>query len=675
MASANQGAVSKEIVNINGTCEQISNNNKINKTSFGADILTDTTIDETIIAETQDDFIEQINSLQADIEAGCFETNLQPCKRTTKNKLLSEECFDFNIYKQKQCGFTTSRPIFWLQSIDEYVKSSEDITGKFYYKSTRNSDKYSVVKININYQITKKVVLVINIAAGVILVKGEHYENWIQEEFPKLYPGTCKEHVKHAEPPGTPIDEDIEKEVTALWRHSEANKISIENLDGTQKALRDEFDQRDRTVNEDISHLKREMEKADEKLKMFLDTSSEEYEKGLKKLSATVERKIHDICEKVGEFKMNITRQVQEFVNNHHAVKYNIMEIRKLKSEIDEQKREIKDVINEYKMFTDDNTVTNTEDWKKDKRKNLPSLRHDLKSQKRDILDLEKKLQNFKENHSNKEEENTNTRNDIARLENDVKNIETLVRNYSKQRNSFPTTTTDIHAFNNIPLDETQNFGEKEVDLLICMDSNSKYINFRKLWTLRNSKRTRCYTLNQLHEYISKSDITKLNHILINIGVNDIDTKSGVEVFTEIKQNIDLLRTKYPYIKIILCEVTPRKDDRDYHVIECNRLIHELALEDRSIIIADHTNLRENSYNMLKDIKHVSEYRIGAFVINIKKALCAAYGKIYIGRRHIDNRNINARLMGLPTWQSGTPPQANSFGNVYDTESTWNKYV
>ena len=229
------------------------------------------------------------------------------------------------------------------------------------------------------------------------------------------------------------------------------------------------------------------------------------------------------------------------------------------------------------------------------------------------------------------------------------------------------------------------NLGEKEVDLLICMDSNSKHINFRKLWTLRNSKRSRCYTLDQLHEYIRKSDITKLNHILINIGCNDIDKKSGEEVFLEIQENVKLLRTKYPNIKIILCEVTPRKDERDQQVMECNRLIHEYASKDENIFIADHSNLRENSYAMLKDTKHVSEYKIGMFVVNIKKALCAAYGKPYIGRRRNEeystnnaygqnfnpNRDINSRLMDIA---HPTTYRNSNAREEYDPRVTWKMY-
>ena len=54
------------------------------------------------------------------------------------------------------------------------------------------------------------------------------------------------------------------------------------------------------------------------------------------------ERNIRDMREKAGEFKVNITWQFNEFINNHEAANQNIMEIRKLSSDMKTQKKEIR---------------------------------------------------------------------------------------------------------------------------------------------------------------------------------------------------------------------------------------------------------------------------------------------------------------------------------------------
>ena len=156
-----------------------------------------------------------------------------------------------------------------------------------------------------------------------------------------------------------------------------------------------------------------------------------------------------------------------------------------------------------------------------------------------------------------------------------------------------------------------------------------------------------------------------MHHILINVGVNDTDRKNGKDVFNEMENIITLIKSKWPNVKIILCELTPRNDSNDIHVLECNKLLQTYSINDENIFLADHSNLRENSYSRLKDRKHVSKPKIGDFVINIKKALCAAYGKQYIGRISSDNRtddnniinqdSVTDRLMNFANYNNSSP--------------------
>ena len=50
----------------------------------------------------------------------------------------------------------------------------------------------------------------------------------------------------------------------------------------------------------------------------------------------------------------------------------------------------------------------------------------------------------------------------------------------------------------------------------------------------------------------------------MSLGVNDIDTKSGNEVFSAFKQIVEDIWCKTPHIKIMLNEVTPSNDDRHH---------------------------------------------------------------------------------------------------------------
>ena len=164
------------------------------------------------------------------------------------------------------------------------------------------------------------------------------------------------------------------------------------------------------------------------------------------------------------------------------------------------------------------------------------------------------------------------------------------------------------------------------------MDSNSKYIRFRKLWTVKDSARRRCYTQKQLQKFITNLKAESVKSCVINVGANDVNRQTGRQVFADIKKNVETLKTKYPDIKIILAELTPRKDAKDSHINTCNQLINEWAPGQDNIVIANHANLREDKNRFLEDNKHVARKQIGTFVVNLKRALCEAYGKTYMGK-------------------------------------------
>ena len=107
---------------------------------------------------------------------------------------------------------------------------------------------------------------------------------------------------------------------------------------------------------------------------------------------------------------------------------------------------------------------------------------------------------------------------------------------------------------------------------------------------------------------VNDTDITTLNHILISTGVNE-----------------------YPGIKttLIMCEITPRDDERDEEVLKCpNRMINSYVSSQENIYVAYHSNLRDDTFSLFRDNKHIKESKIARFASNIKRAMRTAYGII-----------------------------------------------
>ena len=112
---------------------------------------------------------------------------------------------------------------------------------------------------------------------------------------------------------------------------------------------------------------------------------------------------------------------------------------------------------------------------------------------------------------------------------------------------------------------------------------------------------------------------------MINTGINDTDDKCAEEIIEEFKNTIHLLKTKYDGIKIIISVITPRKDDKDKVVIECNRILSSICKDESNVYLISHDNLRDDTYSNLYDTKHIHYRAVGLFVTNIKQEMRKAY--------------------------------------------------
>ena len=179
-------------------------------------------------------------------------------------------------------------------------------------------------------------------------------------------------------------------------------------------------------------------------------------------------------------------------------------------------------------------------------------------------------------------------------------------------------TTGVITYHNSTALEGTMhvNRGGRELDMVYLYDSNFNYININRLWSTRNSLKRSCPDLNALEDFIDESNITSLKSILIHTGVNDTDDTCGTKVGEKLFTIINKIQAKFPGIKIIVSEVTPRMDGKDSEVKKCNNVINQYAKRREGIYIAAHSNLRDQRF--FRDSKHIKEIKIAKFATNLK---------------------------------------------------------
>ena len=165
---------------------------------------------------------------------------------------------------------------------------------------------------------------------------------------------------------------------------------------------------------------------------------------------------------------------------------------------------------------------------------------------------------------------------------------------------------------------------DSDTELLILIDSNSNHINRRQFWTLDRTKWLRCGTVNEAMRGINGTNYRNLKYLLLSVGVNDTDDEEGQSVAGKISEIVDAVHYKYPEVKIILNELTPRMDERDGEVTKCNKALASIAVQDDLVFLAKQGNLRDNSF--FRDNKHIKSEKIGRYVANVKNELRNAYG-------------------------------------------------
>ena len=186
---------------------------------------------------------------------------------------------------------------------------------------------------------------------------------------------------------------------------------------------------------------------------------------------------------------------------------------------------------------------------------------------------------------------------------------------------------------------------QKSAKLLICMDSNRRFLDPDKLWRMNGTEWRECANLRDIKRVIINEEFNGLEAILIHCGVNDIDYKDGNEVFEEIKNVINLIHSKYPTAKIILSEITPRTDDRDIEGIKCNQRLETCTKSDNTILVK-HQNLRDERLTMWQEVMHIKKLSIPKFAVNLKVALRAAFNIPTSSPRNInynDSKNMSDR--------------------------------
>ena len=594
-----------------------------------------------------------------------------------RNCLLYEKFSENNKNNYGTCR--TSRPFEWFNAFQQYVATHQILT-RCTIKRQKKINKVSIVKIHAVFKETKKVLLSLNFVTGVISVKERNFEEWIKDEFPLVCAFMCnygEQEDEEAEeskmnnevvnevvgedkneektPHQTKADDSVKEELANIWSTIDGFKNAISSLEVGVVKLTERMDGleiilKDYTIAQD-NKRKVLFQKSDSRIALFEETATKTATENIKKLKSDVNTKIASVKLAMNTFKDEMEKRIA--VSQSMPPSYDVDELSKkiIETEVrsghykqfekdlnklDEHfSQQISDVASG--MSTCNTQVRTMKDEFDALNQQLRLRDKAVAGHVQSIQDQVNHLTTGSPRMSPAPTITTTTTPILTPTQPSKTSFSAAAAATPEATAETPTTDATAETATNVLNPQPTNpehirEGELRKDtetiLIMCMDSNSKYLDRRKLWDLNGTEFKRCGDLKKVNEHIDRKVLfTQLKYFFISVGCNDLDTKSGEEVFHEMKDTVLKLKRLHPNIKIIISEITPRMDDLDSEVREANKLLNELVKNSTDVYIVRNGNLRKKSFFYHGDPKHIRKDCIARFAANIKYTLRQAYGR------------------------------------------------
>ena len=594
------------------------------------------------IANSPHGYYEATHELIEDINNKRIFEPVKPKKRTGKSKELLEEEFSFNVYKINQAGFTTMNPKIWAIGIEHYAKLAPDVSFKWQNKMNED-EKVTHARIYIWYEKIKPIIVTINYIQGLVIVSGATFKTWIEQEFSKvtrnmdecikkkiLASTESLQETKTAHPGrDDPSCSKTQKDIDALSDECNDLRNSLKIMDNSNLELTNR-------INELLNKSKDEAIKLetrlDVKITEFTQAIEKEIEKRITTKIKTVESTLHSIRTEFTRLKAEIAEKIEELTS------LPLNDIKTLQMETSATNKRLSDI--DFKGLTESYTTerdARDEDFKTltkkleqlqehfdDHTESLGSY-HIKQTQKQnkyetEIQCLQQSMSDILNNNNNSNnKDNSNSNNSNNNSNSNSSNSNSNINKNNKHSNSNKNKNNNNNNTNNTNRNT-------DTDIIMCFDSNRKFINFRKLWTLKGTKRRKSGNLASVKMAVEREKATNVKYFLISVGTNDIDEKEPDAILHEYVEIVDCLRRKYPGIKVIINQLPPRKTNNDEKVQAVNMLLADLCDHNDFLYLVNQDRLRNDIDRNMYDDKHIHRRAFYIFAGNIKRTLRKAYG-------------------------------------------------
>ena len=586
-----------------------------------------------------------------------------------------------------------------------YVNKVPGVTYRWQYKIVK--EQIVECMINFHHGITRKIVINVYLTTGVFTVDGKGYRKWASQVFPTLKAMTEDDKFNFIDDANSLLQGQIDTEKTVLEKKTDEEALEVEQLWGKNESLENAINNQDSVIqgiinrcqNMEIKINASDLEKVlpeviietekkfDDKLVTFMKTITEDFEKNVKNLKAVFSNKISEMHNKAEEFKTSIQNQVDVLKKEESICKISDQNIEELKVQNNLTKLKFEKIESDWRELDMLNLKHNYEKTKEEvvnvtklvNEGTLKEVRDSYRDTKLKVDQFEQKVNNVNFDKLKDSDGSVNNKEELKKhklridaIQKQLEEFKNTVESYDQTRHTTnvlskqqPNTSAD-QTRNSVEYQSRSVYNKDSLEILMCFDSNGKYIDRKKLWKLNNSDYKRCSTLHNVRELIKELQIKQLKYVMICVGVNDIDNKEHNQIFEEMMSLINEIRTKFPGIKLVISEITPRRDARDAEVKKFNSLLNSFAVNEGDVTVINQSNLRDPTWSMYSDDKHIRENKIAKYASNIIRSLKTAY--------KINNKNeLFTNYDNKRRFQHVQPPSQSNhvFGNTH-TGNRWN---
>ena len=528
---------------------------------------------------------------------------LQRNRRSGTIKNMSYESFGESIQERisKQVGFYTDTPLEWFNAIQKYA-CTYNVMNRLDLNKNKNG-KFTICKIQICFNDSKHVLVSINFVTGIVNVKGVACYDWASQEFKKV-----KSYIDMRS-----ITEDSNnvppEESNNVPLEESANQSSQQLTDNDEKEVEKNIDNDENEVEKNIEQMWLKTNLLENCLKTLetslldliirmdqIETSSNDKNVQLDNKLKEREKRIDD---KIMFFKKDIEEEVEKKLNS-------------IVTKMDNKIESTRQVIGQFKIAM---------------QKQLNEITA-LREREDESSDIETNLQGDMKTEGDKLPKSLTCPGETKdRSNHDQNSLHKSV--YKEKENSVAAVDR-----------KDPPFIDNNTEIIMCFDSNGRFINLRKLWTLKGTQVKSCGNLAEVNKIIdSNIKYTKLKYFFMNVGCNDLDNHNAEEVFRKIQNTSEKLKMLHPDLKIIVSEIIPRMDDKDDRVKETNLLLNKYVHTVGNIYVVHNYNLRDPDF--FTDAKHLRENCIPRLAANIKRSLYKAYNLTPFKRNGgINNRDV-----------------------------------